>query len=77
MSARGRPLGIDRAEAVAQYGARIVDRVNFEAGRVRPSFSLDASAGMVLAKSATRRLGLQLDVRNLTNRLNVIMGRGF
>jgi hypothetical protein len=51
--------------------------VNFEAGRVRPSFSLDASAGMVLAKSATRRLGLQLDVRNLTNRLNVIMGRGF
>jgi TonB dependent receptor/Carboxypeptidase regulatory-like domain len=65
-------VGIDRAEAVAQYGERIVNRVNFDGGRVRPSFSLDASAGLVLAKSGARRFGLQLDVRNLTNRLNVI-----
>ena len=62
----------DRAEAVAQYGARIVDRVDFETGRVRPSFSFDASAGLVLARSGTRKVGLQVDVRNLTNRLNVI-----
>lgn len=65
-------VDVDRADAIAQYGDRIVDRVNFEAGRVRPSFSIDASAGLVLAKSGTRRLGLQVDVRNLTNRLNVI-----
>lgn len=62
----------DRGQAVAQYGGRIVDRVNFETGRVRPSFSLDASAGLVLARSGTRRAGVQVDVRNLANRLNVI-----
>ena len=39
---------------------------------MRPSFSLDASAGFTLVKSGARRLGLQLDARNLTNRLNVI-----
>jgi hypothetical protein len=62
----------DRDEAIEQYGERIVERVNFETGRVRPSFSLDASAGFTLVKSGARRLGLQLDARNLTNRLNVI-----
>lgn len=62
----------DRAQAVAQYGTRIIDRVDFGAGRVRSSFSLDASAGLVLAKTNTRDLRLQLDVRNLTDRLNVI-----
>lgn len=62
----------DRADAVEQFGIRIVDRVNFETGRVRPSVSVDASAGLTLARSGARRLGLQVDVRNLTNRLNVI-----
>src|SRR5438067_691712 len=33
----------DRAQAVAQYGERIVERVDLEAGRVGPSLSLDAS----------------------------------
>ena len=46
--------------------------MNFETGRVRPSFSLDASVGLALVKSGDRRLGLQIDARNLTNRLNVI-----
>ena len=64
--------GVDRDETIAQYGDRIVDRVNFAAGRVRPSFALDASVGLVLVKSGTRRAGLQVDVRNLTHRLNVI-----
>jgi hypothetical protein len=59
-------------EAIAQYGARIVSRVDIEAGRVRPSFSLDASAGIVVVQQETRRLRLQADVLNLTNRLNVI-----
>ena len=62
----------DRAQAIAQSGDRIVDRVDFDSGRVRPSFSLDASAGVVIAKAATRALRLQIDVRNLTDRLNVI-----
>jgi hypothetical protein len=62
----------DRAHAVAEYGERIVDRVDLASGRVRPSFSLDASAGAILTKAGTRKVTLQIDVRNLTDRLNVI-----
>jgi hypothetical protein len=62
----------DRPEAIAQYGERIVDRVNLESGRVRPSFSLDASAGVSLRRGSTRKVKMQIDVRNLSNRLNVI-----
>ena len=62
----------DREQAIAQYGQRIVDRVDLERGRVRPSVSLDASAGFVLVKTKTRSLRFQADVVNITNRLNVI-----
>ena len=62
----------DREEAVEQYGRRLVDRVDFERGRVRPSLSLDASFGLVVAKTARHSLRLQADARNLTDRLNVI-----
>jgi outer membrane cobalamin receptor len=61
----------ERDEAEAQYGERIADRVNFETGRVRPRLSLDASAGVRLTRSAPR-LRLQVDVRNITDRLDVI-----
>lgn len=59
-------------QAVAQYGQRLVDRVDFEAGRVRPSVSIDASTGFTILKTKTRTLRAQADVINLTNRLNVI-----
>jgi outer membrane cobalamin receptor len=62
----------DRAQAIAQYGERIVDRVDFESGRVRPSLSLDASVGVVVVKTSKHSVRLQADVRNLTNRLTVI-----
>ena len=62
----------DPEEAIEQFGQEVVDRVNFETGRVRPSFSLDVSAGVVVAKTARRGLRLQVEVRNLTNRLDVI-----
>jgi outer membrane cobalamin receptor len=62
----------DRAVAIAQYGDAIVDHVDFATGRVRPAFSLDASVGIVLAKSQTRGFRVQADVRNLTNQLTVI-----
>jgi len=58
--------------AIAQYGQRIVDRVNFDRGRVRPAFSLNASAGVVVWKKEKQSLRLQADVQNLTDRLNVI-----
>ena len=60
------------ADALAQYGSRIVGRVDFETGRVRPRLSLDAAAGVVLQQRSKTALRLQVDVRNLTNRLDVI-----
>jgi TonB-dependent receptor-like protein len=62
----------DPEEAVEQFGQRVVDRVNFETRRVRPSFALDVSAGVVVAKTARRGLRLQVEARNLTDRLDVI-----
>ena len=57
---------------VAEYGPAVIRRVNFAAGRVRPSFSLDASAGVDLWKHDARSVRFQADVLNLTDRLNVI-----
>jgi len=70
----GLPVEFDGsyALALAQYGARIVDRVNFDRGRVRPSFALNASAGVVAWKKERRSVKFQADSENLTNRLNVI-----
>ena len=62
----------DTQDAVAQYGQRIIDRVDFATGRVRPSFSIDASLGIVVLKTERHSLRLQADLRNLTDRLNVI-----
>jgi hypothetical protein len=39
---------------------------------VRPTATLDASGGFVVARAKRRALSVQVDVRNLTNRLNVI-----
>ena len=62
----------DPATAVEQYGQRIVDRVNFSAGRVRPSFSLNASVGVDVWRHEKSSVKFQADVMNLTGRLNVI-----
>jgi hypothetical protein len=62
----------NEAFVAQQYGAEILDHVNFERGRVRPSSSLDISAGVTLKQSDKMRLRLQADVFNLTNRLNLI-----
>jgi hypothetical protein len=56
----------------AQYGQAVLDRVDFDRGRVRPSASLDLSFGADLKRSGSRSLRLQADVFNLTDRLNVI-----
>lgn len=60
------------AEAVAQYGQPVVDRLNFVRGRVRPSFSIDASAGAEIWKRDKFNMRLQADAVNLNNQLNVI-----
>ncbi len=62
----------DPQALVQQYGPAIVSRVNFDRGRVLPSWSLDASAGAELWRHERHRTRLQADVLNLTDRLNVI-----
>jgi outer membrane receptor for Fe3+-dicitrate len=70
----GLPVEFDGTEeqAVAQYGQAIVNRVNFDVGRVKPSLSIDASAGADLWKKDKLAMRLQADVQNINNRLNVI-----
>ena len=59
-------------DALAQYGQGVVDRINFDRGRVRPSFAMGASAGADIYKNDKVSMHLQADVQNLNNRLNVI-----
>jgi hypothetical protein len=59
-------------QALAQYGQRMVDRVNFERGRVRPSLSVNVSGGLEVYKRDRVSARLQADVENLNNRLNVL-----
>ena len=62
----------DPADALDQYGPRIIEQVDFDEGRVRPSASLDVAFSAVVAKSARGQLRIQANVVNLANRLNVI-----
>jgi outer membrane receptor for Fe3+-dicitrate len=71
----GLPVEVDNAEIddlEAQYGPRIVSRVNFDRGRVRPNFSLDVSGGVELWKREKSALRIQGEIDNLTDKLNVI-----
>jgi hypothetical protein len=60
------------AEALAQYGQQVVDRINFSRGRIYPSFQVNASAGGDIHKSDRLTVRLQADGQNLNNVLNVI-----
>ena len=60
------------AQALTEYGQRVVDGINFASGRTKSTLSVDASAGLDLYKKEKRSIRLQADAANLTNRLNVI-----
>ena len=62
----------DPAQALEQYGPRIIRQVDFEDGRVRPSTSLDVACSVVVFKAERRQLRVQANAINVTNRLNVI-----
>ena len=64
----------DEAEVPEQPIAQaILDQVNFARSRVRPNLSLEFSIGARVWESGLRRsASVQLDVRNVTDRLNVI-----
>ena len=59
-------------QALAEYGQQMVNRINFTDGRIKPTLSVDISAGAELYKKEARSLRLQADVENLNNRLNVL-----
>jgi hypothetical protein len=64
--------GEDTATLIEQFGQSVVDRVNLDASRVKPSLSVDLSAAVDLYRKESRALRLQGDIRNLNDRLNVI-----
>ncbi len=70
----GLPVEFDGTvqQAIAQYGQQIINRVNFDRGRVRPSLSIDASVGADIYKKEKVSMRLQADAENLNNRLNLI-----
>jgi outer membrane receptor for Fe3+-dicitrate len=70
----GLPFDFDGTEqqALAEYGQAIVDRVNINSGRIKPTLAVDASLDAQLYKTERLALNLQADAENLNNRLNVI-----
>lgn len=70
----GLPVDFDGTyeQALAEYGQQVIDRVNFERGRVKPSLSVDASVGADIWTRDTVAMRLQFDALNINNRLNLI-----
>jgi TonB-dependent Receptor Plug Domain len=58
--------------ALAEYGQQVVNRIDFPAGRIDPSFQINVSAGADLYKSERFNMRFQIDGQNLTNVLDVI-----
>jgi hypothetical protein len=63
---------IDLAFLLSQYGAAVVNRVDFDRSRVRPSLSLDAGAGAELYRRDKETLSLLIQTANLADRVNLI-----
>ncbi len=63
---------IDVNFLLQQYGSAILNQVNLDAGRLRPNFSLDASAGATLFHKETKDVSFQIEGHNLTDKVNVL-----
>jgi hypothetical protein len=62
----------DQADALAQYGPQVINRINFDRGRILPMLATDATLGVNIHKSDRRTMRFQADGSNLNGRLNVI-----
>ncbi len=62
----------DPSTVLAQYGQQVLDRINFNRGRIDPTFQTNASAGIELYKTDRVATQLQIDGQNLGNVLDVI-----
>jgi outer membrane receptor for Fe3+-dicitrate len=65
-------FGGSATDALAQYGPQIINRINFDRGRILPCFQVNASAGTELYRGKRVKMRLQADGQNLTNVLDVI-----
>lgn len=70
------PAGESTSDCIAGqaaiYGQDVVSRINFNRGRILPSYQLDASAGLDLYKSDHVKVNFQADGENLNNVVEVI-----
>jgi hypothetical protein len=62
----------DPEEVLEKYGQKVLDRINFNRGRIYPSLVVSASAGADIYKSDRMTVRFQVDGQNLTNVLQVI-----
>jgi hypothetical protein len=62
----------DPADALATYGQAVIDRINFNLGRIKPTLAVDASFGALIHKTEKLKVNFQADGENLNNRLNII-----
>ena len=67
----GLPVELEEGEP-RTADARILSRVDFDRGRLRPSYSIDVAAGADLWRQQSRAINAQLTVSNITNHVNVI-----
>jgi hypothetical protein len=70
----GLPFDFEGTEqqALAEYGPDVVNRINLNSGRIKPTLAVDASLGAQVYKTEKLALNIQADGENLNNRLNVI-----
>jgi hypothetical protein len=70
----GLPFDFDGnpATVLAEYGQTVLDRLNFNRGRILPTLAISASVGVDAYKGAKLQARVQVDGDNLNNRLNVI-----
>jgi hypothetical protein len=62
----------DPGTVLAEYGQQVLDRINFNRGRIYPSFLVSVSAGADLYKSDRWQARIQGDGENLGNTLDVL-----
>jgi len=70
----GLPFDFDGvpSEVLAEYGQSVLNRLNFNRGRILPTLAISASLGVDVYKSDKLNMRFQADGDNLNNRLNVI-----
>lgn len=62
----------DPPTVLAEYGQQVLNRINFDRGRIYPTFMANASAGADLYKSERVKMHIEADGQNLNNVLDVL-----